>query len=445
MSHLDSTAPRAGREGPGSDGSRHGELVVRFVHPGAPRDVPLTAPTVVGRDERCVVRLAGAGASRQHARFERRGPVWMVEDLQSRNGTFVDGHRLSAGDRVAVEPGTVLRFSDDCAVVVRRPPAGSPGFRELAPGLWGSELLGAAVGPALRAAGDRLSLLICGATGSGKERVARAVHEASRRAGEFVALNCAAVPESLAESELFGARRGAFSGSVRDTDGVVRSAHRGTLLLDEVLDLPPSVQAKLLRAVDVGEVLPVGETRVAEVDVRFIAAVQGSLDEAVARGHFREDLAARLDGLRVVLPALRERREDVFPLFRRALDAFSAGRPPLGLEPEAVEALLLHDWPQNVRELEQCARRAVVTADGPMISRAQLPEKVLAPRGGAAHARAAPSRSGPPRAVSREEVVAILTRANGVVSEAARALGFTRQKTYRLIEEHGIDLAELRP
>ena len=439
MSQLDSTAPRRGRAGAGSDAAGARGLAARFVHPGVPRDLPLDASATVGRDERCVVRLAGAGASRHHARFEQRGPVLLVEDLRSRNGTFVDGRQLAPGERAAIEAGTVLRFGDDCAVVVPRSQAAEPTFRELAPGIWGSEVLDAVVKPALRSAADRLPIVVCGPTGSGKERLARAVHVASGRPGAFVAVNCAAVPESLAESELFGVRRGAFSGAVRDTDGVIRSAHLGTLLLDEVLDLPRSVQAKLLRAVDVGEVLPVGDTRVSEVDVRFIAAVQGSLDEAVAAGTFREDLAARLDGLRVALPSLRDRREDVFPLFRMALEVAAAGRTAPDLEPEAIEALLVYDWPQNVRELEQCARRAVAIAAGQAVSRADLPAKILAGRAGPGQPRDARPKS--PR---RDDLVAALTNADGVVSEAARALGLTRQKTYRLVEEYEVDLSQFR-
>ncbi len=436
MTHLDSTAPRHDKGQ--ARASASARLKLRFVYPGTARDVELGALTTLGRESACQARLLGIGASRQHARIERRGPVWLVEDLESRNGTFVDGVRLVTGSQAALERGTVLRLGDDCAVVVAPSPGEDVNFRELASGAWGSEVLARVLAPALRAAEDRLPILLCGPTGSGKERVARALHAMSGRPGDFVAINCAALPESLAESELFGVRRGAFSGSVRDTDGLLRSAHRGTLLLDEVLDLSLATQAKLLRAVDLGEVLPVGEVKVQAVDVRFIAAVQGSIDEAVSAGDFRKDLAARLDGLRVGLPPLSARREDVLPLFQMALHAAAGGRVPPAIEPDAVEALLTYGWPGNVRELEQCARRAVATSTGSTITRAELPEKVRDGR------QAHPSGEERVARPDRAALIAALTRSHGVVATAARALGLTRQSTYRLMEEHRVEASQFR-
>jgi two-component system response regulator AtoC len=219
-----------------------------------------------------------------------------------------------------------------------------------------------------RVAGTRSNVLVLGESGTGKELVARAIHDASARRGRrFVAINCAAIPASLLESELFGHRRGAFTDAVRDKRGLFEDADGGTLFLDEIGELPLALQAKLLRALQDGEIRRVGDTQSITVDVRLIAATLRDLADDVRGGRFREDLYYRLNVLAVALPPLRERTEDI-PQLARFFARRHAGRHQLGdieLSDLAIEALVRQPWPGNVRELENVIERAVVLADRP--------------------------------------------------------------------------------
>ena len=271
------------------------------------------------------MRLEGADVSRRHAQITRDGQRMLLTDLDSRNGTFVNG---SPATSTPIRIGDVIRFGGCIGLITDRP--GSP--TELVPGLWAGPLLRAELAPLEKAARSDLPVILEGETGTGKEMVARAIHSWSGRAGPFVAVNCAALPEALAEGELFGYRRGAFTGAERQSPGFFRSASGGTLLLDEVSDLPLAIQAKLLRVLEQREVQPLGEAQPAPVDVRIIVATQEPLGEAVARQKFRPDLLARLDGICVRLPPLRERTGDMPALFsrlwpRRALVAPQRSRP----------------------------------------------------------------------------------------------------------------------
>ncbi|HEY6175317.1 MAG TPA: sigma 54-interacting transcriptional regulator, partial [Kofleriaceae bacterium] len=219
-----------------------------------------------------------------------------------------------------------------------------------------------------RVAGTRSTVLILGESGTGKELVARAIHDASpRRTRRFVAINCAAIPAALLESELFGHRRGAFTDAVRDKPGLFEDADGGTLFLDEIGELPLALQAKLLRALQEGEIRRVGDNRSVTVDVRLIAATLRDLADDVREGRFREDLYYRLNVLAVPVPPLRERTEDI-PQLARFFAQRHAARHQLGeieLSDVAIEALVRQPWPGNVRELENVIERAVVLADGP--------------------------------------------------------------------------------
>ncbi len=229
-----------------------------------------------------------------------------------------------------------------------------------------------------RAAATASPVLIQGETGTGKELAARAIHQfGSRRAEPFVAMNCGAIPENLIESELFGHVRGAFTGAETDRAGRFESANNGTLLLDEVGELPPAAQVKLLRVLDSGIVERVGSNRSVQLDVRVLAATNRDLHDEVRRGRFRQDLFYRLAVLRISLPPLRERREDILPLaehFLKNLAGKENAMPTLG--EDATRALLTYDWPGNVRELKNMLEHALAVAPGRAISAGDLPRSV---------------------------------------------------------------------
>jgi len=398
----------------------------------------------IGREEGSDVKLSGDGVSRRHATV-RSGVGEMaprIEDQGSRNGVRVNGRLVSAAE---LAPGDVVRLGGWVGVVTDAP---GP-FQEVAPGLFGGAALAAAIEPLRRAAPSDLPVVLEGETGTGKEVVARALHGFSGRSGQMLAVNCAALPEGLAEAELFGYRRGAFTGADRASPGFFRSAEGGTLLLDEVSDLPLPIQAKLLRVLEQREVQPLGEVRPVPVDVRLVVAGQQSLAKAVQEGRFRADLLARVEGVTVRLPPLRQRREDVLPLFSRLLADMGQGRAP-AVEGDFVECLCAHDWPFNVRELVLLVRRLLVLHGNEATWRAaHLPERMgsvrpEAPTGSEPRA-AAPPPSDPHAAepVELPALVAALRASGGNVARASALLGITRQRAYRLMEGQ-IDLDALR-
>jgi two-component system NtrC family response regulator len=291
-------------------------------------------------------------------------------------------------------------------------------------------VLRTAIDLARRVAPSALSVLIEGESGTGKELFAKLVHaESPRRARPMLSVNCGALPENLLESELFGHVRGAFTGAMRDQPGLFRAADGGTLFLDEIGEMPLAMQARLLRVLADGEVRPVGATRGVKVDVRIVAATNRDLSAEVQRGTFREDLFFRIAGVRVALPPLRERREDLAALCATVLGALGETRP---LAPDAMRALLSHPLPGNVRELEQALRRASIVADGDTLRAVDLGldrTPVRAPRS---------------REPTRAEVEAALAEHRGNRSRAASALGVHRTTVHRLLDKHGIDHAVRR-
>src|SRR6266849_427854 len=222
-------------------------------------------------------------------------------------------------------------------------------------------------------------VLITGESGTGKELVARAIHENSQRAqAPFITINCGAFPETLLESELFGYMKGAFTGANENRQGLFKAAHGGTLFLDEIGNMSLPMQVKLFRVLQEGKVRPVGSNEESEIDVRVIAATNRDLDKAIAAGEFREDLFYRLSVIPILLPPLRERREDIPLLARAFLERFrkSMEKPVEGISPAAMTLLEAYDWPGNVRELENTMERSVALETGGMISAGVLPEKV---------------------------------------------------------------------
>jgi two-component system, NtrC family, response regulator AtoC len=287
------------------------------------------------------------------------------------------------------------------------------------------------------------TLLVTGENGTGKEVLARAVHEESaRRDRPFVAVSCAALPETLIESELFGHERGAFTGAVASRKGRFELADGGTLFLDEVGELPPPMQVKLLRALQERNFERVGGTRTVEVDIRLIAASNRDLEEEVAGGRFRQDLFYRLNVVPLHLPPLRERREDV-PVLAAHFAAKAAEkhcRPVPALEPALIEALCEYDWPGNVRELENLVERLVVLTKEARLGLEFLPEKMLravpsAGAPGAAPAGDETTLEGAMHALKRRMVAAALQAEGGNRVAAARRLGISRSYLHRLISE----------
>jgi two-component system NtrC family response regulator len=298
-----------------------------------------------------------------------------------------------------------------------------------------------AINTAARAAASRATILIRGESGTGKELLARAIHYASpRRQKPFVAVNVAALPETLVESELFGHERGAFTGADRERRGRFELADGGTLLLDEIGDLPRAVQVKLLRVLQARAFERLGGTRTITVDVRVIAATNRDLEAAVREGTFREDLYYRLNVVTVEVPPLRERREDIPLLVEKFVARFAAeaGRTIEGVSREALDQLVRYTYPGNVRELENIVQRAVVLARGPRITTADLPLHVGASPGEAREAATFVERVA---AFERRLILEALDRAQGVQTRAARELGMSERHLRYKLKKYGLDHA----
>jgi transcriptional regulator of acetoin/glycerol metabolism len=418
---------------------------IRWVFP-SPLVTRVASGHVVGRDESCDTVLPGTEISRRHAEFWVDGPVVAIRDLDSRNGVVVNASKRADAPLVS---GDVIRCGEWIGIAVVAGDEAAE-FRQISPGWYGGSLLAAAIEPARQFSSD-LAVIVQGETGTGKEGVARTIHGWRDRRGPFVAVNCAALPTHLAEAELFGHRKGAFTGADRANPGLFRAAHGGTIFLDEILELPLAIQPKLLRVLEQREVHPLGETTPIPIDVQVVAATQEPLAGAVADKRFRADLYARLDGLTVVLPPLRMRREDIAPLFMHFVREHAGGRPP-GLEPKLVEALCLYDWPLNVRELLLVARRLLgVHGHEGLLRKTHLPQRVLSRASEDSRTKA--DASEPARRVWRktddeaefESLLVALRAQGGSVARAAAALGVSRARAYRLLAAHpDFSLDEIR-
>jgi len=308
--------------------------------------------------------------------------------------------------------------------------------------LWRADLITrsaameALLGQAQRVAASDASVCIFGASGTGKELLARAIHRASRRSGApFIAVNCGAIPEGLLESELFGHKKGAFTGAVQDRRGLFQAGEGGTLFLDEVGDMPPPLQVKLLRALEDRVVRPVGANESVAVDVRVISATHRKLEERIATGEFREDLYYRLNVVKLELPSLAQRREDVPLLAGHFLARLAEryGRPRLQIAPEAMELLVSAAWPGNVRQLLNVIERAVALTTTEVISAALVRQALDVGAGSLTPLDEAR------RAFEREYLVRILKITGGNVTQAARLAGRNRTEFYRLLERHALE------
>jgi hypothetical protein len=318
--------------------------------------------------------------STTHATLRRVVGTWMVEDSGSRNGTLINGRRVQ---REPLSDGDVIELGHSFFLFRTSllPPSGAPAIlysSEVRPAATGFETLLPSVAlHFLRAeavARSNIPLVIRGETGTGKEVLASAIHALSGRQGPFVPVNCGALSPSLVQSELLGHCKGAFTGAIDDRPGFVRSAQGGTLFLDVVEELPPAAQPLLLRVLQESEVLPVGAARPLKVDVRVLAATQRNLDALAEEQHFRSDLLARLSGVTLEVPPLRDRREDLGLLIRALLRRqLGDAAERITFTCEAARALFLHRWPLNVRELENALQAAVVFAGSEPIGLRHLP------------------------------------------------------------------------
>lgn len=381
-----------------------------------------------------VVGVPDGRMSSRHARVMRSAGGYHVEDLGSKNGSLVNGvpvaskRRLEDGDLLELghsffvfrEPGRTWRGDDDG-------PQGPPGttlctlhgplaeiYRELG-----------------RAARSDLPVLIGGETGAGKEVVARAAHAISARAGRFVAVNCGALPETLVESELFGAKKGAFSGADVDRVGLVQAARGGTLFLDEIGELPLVAQAKLLRALQERSVVPLGGTDPVEVDFRLMSATHRDLEKLVADEMFRADLHARITGFSVRVPPLRHRPEDLGLLLRRFVETGGARLQDVTMGRLLARGLLMHSWPYNVRELEKGVGLALALAEHGVLSAKHFSlDPLPAPD---------PLNLDEEDALRREQLVELLGRHEGNISAVAREMGKARMQIHRWMKRYGID------
>jgi DNA-binding NtrC family response regulator len=419
------------------------------LHLGLHADRPTSPPArwslegvdevLLGRaEERRVGRRAAAGVvaielglpdgrmSTRHARLSRALGRWTLEDLGSKNGTLVDGARVT---RRPLEDGDVIEVGHTFLVFRAAggeaddldgwPPAAAPGLATTSPALARS------FDALARAARADVAIAVTGETGTGKELLGRAVHALSGRRGDFVAVNCGALPATMVEAELFGHRRGAFTGATEDRPGLIRSAAGGTLFLDEIGELAPAAQTSLLRALEEHEVTPIGGDRPVPVDLRVVTATHRDLRAEVDAGRFRGDLMARLLGASIELPPLRERREDLGLLVAALL-----GDRKTSLAVDAARALYRHAWPFNIRELERTLAAACAMVDGDdRIELAHLPEWAMAPR---------PRALQTADALLRETLVEALDRHAGNLSGVARELGKDRTQIRRWMKRLGV-------
>ena len=447
MTHRPSDITIRSSEGRSSPGStRPSEWALTVLH--CPIREHVSRRFVVGKELR-FGRFAGADVdvaiedpmmSRRHATVTRVGLVVEIRDDGTTNGTHVNGERVKARPLV---PGDVVRIGStllEVGIAPPREPSDDPALVGNAPAFL------AAVELADQLAPSDVPVLLLGETGTGKDVLARHLHARSGRTGSFVAVNCAALPRELVDSSLFGHRKGAFTGATADNPGFFVEAQGGTLFLDEVGELAVAHQAKLLRAFDSREIVPVGGTRRIRIDARVIAATNVDLLAETADGGFRADLYARLAGAVIAMPPLRARRGDILALAERFL---SEHAPSVlrWFSVHAAERLLLHPWPRNVRELRSAmlrlnlhlGERAEVTrADAEAVLE---PLAVAASRGAPRRRGAGVARAGTP---SRDELVAQLGSLRGNVSRLAELYGKDAKQIYRWLKGYALDPEDYR-
>jgi len=424
--------------------------VVVVIGPGelVNHPLPVDGQVTIGRDAACDIVLKHPEISRRHA-IVRGGRPATVQDLGSRNGVRIGDRQVIGGDPVSLSAGQPAILGPFTLVVTPVRLAGGTGAgRPSAQIVVDDPVLATEDVVLQRLARSDINVLVCGETGAGKEVLARAIHDGSERRGPLLSVNCAAISESLLESELFGHERGAFTGAVQSKPGLFEAAAGGTVFLDEIGELPPPVQAKLLRVLEARQVLRVGAVRPVDIDVRFIAATHRDLRSEVAAGRFREDLYYRVDGITLVVRPLRERRGAIGRL-AAALAAAAAqrtGRSPPRMSPEVVTLLQQHPWPGNVRELKAVIERALLLADDDEIRAEHLvmPEPMPRPTATASPRPERAPEPAPDPDPERARILDALERCAGNQTRAARLLGWSRTTLTHKLALHRIPRPRVR-
>jgi transcriptional regulator with PAS, ATPase and Fis domain len=377
----------------------------------------------IGRAPECDIVIENAALSRRHAKL-CLAPALTLEDLGSRNGTRLRGERLPSGQPRALAIGEAFQIGQFHFVVARaRSNAALPSER--AASLEVVDPTRDAVSEFVRElAASALSILVLGETGVGKEVLAQTIHDLSNRRGAFVRANCAAMAPSLIESELFGHEKSAFTGASERRVGLLEAAQGGTFFLDEVGELPEAIQVKLLRAIEAREITRVGAVTPIALDVRFVAATNRDLAAEVEAGRFRRDLFYRLDGVTLVIPPLRERRERIGPLALKFL-AGAKGGAPQALDTELFARLVAHAWPGNVRELKAVLERAAILAGGGPVTVRHVAITAMAASPAAAKG-ATTGDAATPDPAERQRIVDALEQCAGNQTRAAKLLGISR-------------------
>ena len=447
-------SPTISIEGSVGGPARAATARLRTIYPrelGA-RAVVSGAPLVIGRQSAAdCLALTDATVSRRHAEltWDAHGHH-VVRDLGSRHGTEVNGVALAGAAR-ALADGDVLRLGNVLAVYERGEPTDAAAVdHDALPGetpamvTLRAQVAGAAADPA--------PVLVIGDTGTGKEWIARELHRLAGRRGPLVAVNCATLTAQLAESQLFGHVKGAFTGAATDSDGWFRQADGGMLFLDEIGELPLPLQAKLLRVVQDGSVQPLGSNRAIAVDVRLCAATNRELRDEIERGQFRRDLYARLAKFELRVPSLADRRGDVLAWCDRLWAAWFAQRgrpvPPLTWRPAAASALVLHRWSENLRGVDRVVHELALRGATSPIDLDALPTWITAaaPDASARIATTAASPAAPiaprPPTPTRDEFVAVWEQLGGSVRAVARHYQRDRRQIYRWLEAHGLRATE---
>jgi DNA-binding NtrC family response regulator len=392
-------------------------------------------------------------ASRHHFEIINTERGWLLVDLNSTNGTFLDGRRierayLSAGSQIRAGSSTLTFAPIDEEVTVEPDREG-----ELC-GLVGQSVKMRQVFALIKKIAPMdVSVIIGGETGTGKELVAQAIHELSgRKKGPMVVLDCGAIPPNLIESELFGHEKGSFTGAMTARPGAFERAHGGTIFLDELGELRLDLQPKLLRVLENREVRRVGGNDVLEVDCRVIAATNRDLPKEIAAGNFREDLFFRLSVIHIHLPPLRERREDIPLILKRALadPEVQARHGRKRISPEALSLLMAYGWPGNVRELMNVLSHVLAFSDGEEVLPEHLPPRVRGqqreePLPFNEHLTFKDAKEQLLENFEREYVTSVLTRCEGNLSRAARESGLHRKSIERLVKKYQLDAKGMKP
>lgn len=423
-----------------------GEDHVLVVWPGGSQRIalPRESSLVVGRGADCEVRIVDGSVSRTHVRLHSSASGVTIEDLGSSNGTRLGGCPLRPHQVTSLPADTVVEMGDAMLVLqASGPAAATPRLEE--GGMQRLLKLAAVV------ASSDVNVILQGETGVGKEVMARFIHDNSpRKAAPFVKLNCAAFPEALVEAELFGYDKGAFTGANAAKPGLIESAEGGTLLLDEVAELPSVAQAKLLRAVGNLEVMRIGSVQTKAIDVRFMAAAHVPLETLIASGRFRADLYYRLNGATLNLPPLRQRLDELPELahtFAREW-AQRLARPVPAISPAGLAWLAKQAWPGNVRELKAMVERAALLGPGPLdparfaaaaeLGGATAPAASAAPAADTTGALGDLSLREDLTRIEREKIIEAMNRCGGNQTKAAQALGISRRALLNRLDAYGL-------